>query len=278
MAWSELEVEATVADYFHMLVQELTGQSYSKTAHRHVLLRKLQNRSEGAIERKHQNISAILIEFGCPYISGYKPLGNYQGLLREIVEQHLNNNPILDQAALTASALPAVPPLPSDYEHLVVDPPKQSIKTKESTPKPYHPQASRKDYLERESRNASLGLAGEEFILQYEYFRLHKLGKAALAEKVEHIARTKGDGLGFDILSFESSGKERFIEVKTTSFGKETPFFVSRGEVRFAEEHEHNYQLYRLYNFRQSPKLFQLSGRIHNHCTLNPITFICQFS
>lgn len=28
MSWSRLEVEATVSDYFHMLVQELAGQSY----------------------------------------------------------------------------------------------------------------------------------------------------------------------------------------------------------------------------------------------------------
>lgn len=85
MNWSLFEVEATVADYFHMLVQELTGQLYNKSAHRKALMQKLENRSEGAIERKHQNISAILIALGCPYISGYKPLGNYQALLREVV-------------------------------------------------------------------------------------------------------------------------------------------------------------------------------------------------
>ena len=38
MGWSRIEVEATVADYFHMLVMELSGQSYNKTAHRRALL------------------------------------------------------------------------------------------------------------------------------------------------------------------------------------------------------------------------------------------------
>lgn len=60
MAWSRLEVEATVADYFHMLVMELSGQAYNKSAHRKALLLRLDHRSEGAVERKHQNISAIM--------------------------------------------------------------------------------------------------------------------------------------------------------------------------------------------------------------------------
>ena len=60
--WSREEVEATVADYLHMLTQELAGQSYNKTKHRHALAAKLNHRNDGAIERKHQNISAVLID------------------------------------------------------------------------------------------------------------------------------------------------------------------------------------------------------------------------
>ena len=63
-SWTIEEVEAVVADYLHMLTQELAGQSYNKTAHRKVLQAQLQNRSNGSIERKRQNISAILIELG----------------------------------------------------------------------------------------------------------------------------------------------------------------------------------------------------------------------
>jgi hypothetical protein len=275
MSWSRLEVEATVADYFHMLVQELAGQAYNKSAHRKALMQKLDNRSEGAIERKHQNISAILIALCCPYISGYKPLGNYQALLREVVEQHLGKDQIFDQVALTATALPAIAPIQNGYANLIVDAPQSALQAQEAPVREYLPQ--RKDYLEREARNASLGLAGEEFVLQYEHFRLYRLGKPELADKVEHVAKTRGDGLGFDVLSFEVSGKERFIEVKTTAFGKVTPFFISRNEVRFAEDHHADYQLYRLYNFRQSPKMFQLAGQVQGHCQLNPVTFVCEF-
>jgi len=279
MAWSNLEAEVTVADYFHMLIQELLGQSYSKTAHRKVLLTKLDNRSEGAIERKHQNISAILIELGCPYISGYKPLGNYQALLRDVVEQRTNLDPLFDQVALTASALPAISPIDGNFTGLLVNAPKFALQANQTPLKPYHSKTpNRKDYLEREARNTSLGLAGEEFVLNYEHHRLYTLGQHTLADKVEHASKTKGDGLGFDILSFEANGQERFIEVKTTAFGKETPFFISRGEVGFSESHQNEYQLYRLFNFRQIPKMFQLHGRIEKHCALTPISYICEFS
>lgn len=115
MEWSRLEVEATVADYFHMLVMELSGQSYNKSSHRKELLKRLNGRSDGAVERKHQNISAILIENGYPYISGYKPLSNYQELLRQVVEDRLAEDIDVDRAADIACVIPAAPPLVTDY-------------------------------------------------------------------------------------------------------------------------------------------------------------------
>jgi lysophospholipase L1-like esterase len=279
MAWDRTEVEATVADYLHMLLLELSGQSYNKTTHRRGLLAKLDNRSEGAIELKHQNISAILIELGFPDITGYKPRGHYQLLLREVVEDRIAQDQLLNSAALTASSAPAVTPLFEDFSKLLVDAPRLARAAREPNKNYYRlPVPQKRDYLEREAKNAALGCAGEEFILNFEHFRLHNLGHKALADKVEHVAKTKGDELGYDILSFEPSGRERFIEVKTTAFGKETPFFVSRGEVRFAQEHTKEFHLYRLFEFRKFPKMFDLPGSVESHCLMNPVSYICEFS
>ena len=55
-----------VADYLQMLAMELARQSYSKTARRNALSPKLNGRTDGSIERKHQNISAILLELVVP--------------------------------------------------------------------------------------------------------------------------------------------------------------------------------------------------------------------
>jgi hypothetical protein len=264
-----------------MLVMELAGQSFNKTAHRRALLAKLDGRSEGAIERKHQNISAVLIENGCPYISGYKPLGNYQALLREVVESRIALDGQFDNAALVACATPAAAPIfdEEDFSELVVEAPKLATVAREPQAEEYRARIPQKrDYLEREARNASLGLAGEEFVLEYEYYRLRESGNRNLADKVEHVSKTRGDGLGFDILSYEADGRERFIEVKTTAFGKETPFYITRGEVSFAQCHSEKFRLYRLFDFRREPRLFELAGPVDRHCTVNPVTYICRFS
>ncbi|MGC1377770.1 MAG: DUF3883 domain-containing protein [Anaerolineales bacterium] len=276
--WTRIEVEATVADYLHMLTLELSGQSYNKSAHRRALLLKLNNRSEAAVELKHQNMSAILLDLGFPWITGYKPRGHFQSLLREVVEAQLTQNKLIDEAALTAATSPAATPLLEDFNDILVEAPKLAAGAHEPTSPPYYSAPKKRDYLEREARNISLGKAGEEFVLNFEQFRLHKLGHKKLADKIDHVSVSQGDGLGYDILSFESDGRERYIEVKTTAFAKETPFFISRGEIQFAKNYEDQFHLYRLYEFRKSPKLFDLVGSVEKHCLVNPISFVCEFS
>ena len=278
-AWSSQEVDAVVADYLHMLALELAGQGYNKTAHRRALQLKLQNRSDGSIERKHQNISAILIQLGCPYVSGYKPLYNYQSILFDTVEHRVANDLNLDRSALSAAELPAVMPLAHEINMIVEPAPvlNQAMEQKKAVYQPSR-QVVQRDYFEREARNRSLGLAGEEFIMAYERYRLHSFGKSSLIDKVEHVSKTKGDGLGFDVLSFEPDGRERFIEVKTTSFGKETPFFISRNEVDFSEEYAAQFHLYRLFEFRRHPRMFELNGRVCNWVRLDPISYLARFS
>lgn len=89
--WSEAEIQATVEDYFSMLTYEMRGVDYNKSEHRAVLMGALSNRSKGAVELKHQNISAILNEEGLRFIEGYKPRGNYQKVLRNHVLQYVKD-------------------------------------------------------------------------------------------------------------------------------------------------------------------------------------------
>ena len=78
--WSRDEVEATVADYFEMLSEELAGRPVNKAAHNAALRNLLRDRSKGSVEFKHANISAVLTLHGYPYINGYKPRFNFQGV------------------------------------------------------------------------------------------------------------------------------------------------------------------------------------------------------
>jgi Family of unknown function (DUF6416) len=69
--WTSTEISDTVADYLSMPAEEASRKPYSKAEHRRVLSNRLNGaRSEGAIEFKHQNISAVMDELGLPHIEG----------------------------------------------------------------------------------------------------------------------------------------------------------------------------------------------------------------
>jgi len=251
--WSQEEVVATVADYFVMLEHELRGEPYSKRDHNRRLRVLLSGRSAGAIEFKHQNISAILIEQGFPYIDGYKPRANYQERLRsEVIAQLVADTPMIEAAATVVSAAVGDVQVVRDLSDILVPAPNREPRPNRTYERVQPPPMPRLgiNYLERESRNASLGAAGELFVLELEHRRLWEAGARHLAERVEHVAQTQGDGLGYDIASFDPDGTERLIEVKTTSFGAMTPFFASKREVTVSEERAEQFRLYRLFKFR----------------------------
>lgn len=277
--WTAPELDAIVDDYLHMLTLELSGQRYVKSQHRAYLKTRLVNRSDGSIERKHQNISAIMIELGFPYITGYKPLSNYQTLLFELLAEKLAHASELNQSAEAAAKRPAVTPLEPDFSAMATTAP---AKTNEGVREagqeyvvPTH--GIQRDYLALEASNQSLGRAGEKLIVKYERYRLRQAGQNRLSEQVEHVSMTRGDGLGYDVLSFDHNGRERLIEVKTTAFGKQTPFYLSRNELALSRHAPSQFHLYRVFEFRQRPRLFNLQGSVDTLCHLDPITYVARF-
>lgn len=272
--WSREEVEATVSDYFEMLASELAGVPYNKTNHRQRLAERLQHRSAASIEFKHANISAVLIDLGFPYIAGYKPRSNYQALLFDVVADRLGKNRQLLAVAEADVDQPIVMPEVDDVLSVLTPPPAISTRERVAAQPVARRAAFAVNYLEREARNRSLGLAGEEFVVNFERARLIRSGRERLAERIEHTSRVRGDAEGFDILSFEETGEERFIEVKTTKYGQETPFFVSRHELSVSEARLDRYHLYRLFRFKVSPRLFILGGALSRSCTLAATTYM----
>lgn len=276
-------MRATVLDYMAMLKFELSGQTYNKATHRRALLTRLVGRSEGAVEMKHRNISAVLSDMGLFWIPGYKPASNYQSILATEVEAWVATNPDIDRHALAAAEAPASAPEHFDFAEFEVASPSLKAGSEAGVREiqaPYGEQprvAFRRDYAACEARNSSLGLAGEELVVKFERYRLSKDGLGRLAAKVEHVSKDRGDGLGFDVLSFDADGNERFIEVKTTAFAKETPFYASSSEIRFAQKNAERFSLYRLFEFKKTPRCYTLPGRIQDHCALDPISYRCSF-
>ena len=274
--WTRAEVEAAVADYLDMLAREVRGERFNKAEHNRALQERLDGRSEGAVEFKHQNISAVLIAEGFPYIDGYKPRRNLQAELRRAVRERLPEIEKLIRADVEERQASVVVP---DVLGIEVDPPSPSepaVGERRSDYLTPGTTAGPIDYLLREARNRSLGDAGEALVMDYERVRLERAGKDHLARNVEQVSKTRGDHMGFDIRSYEASGRDRFIEVKTTRYGRHTPFYISDGELRFSEEHAESYRLYRLFGFRKRPLLFTLPGDVSEHVQLHPVNYRAQ--
>jgi hypothetical protein len=274
--WSKEEVQSIVEDYFNMLNRELNHEGYNKTQHRRSLLTLLNQRSEASVEFKHQNISAALVNMGLPFIKGYKPRFNYQKqMLEKIISDFVSQNRFsLEPEFEKFSTEKIIPKVEINFEKVLVDEPITSqVNEDEPTYRPM-----KINYLEKEQNNRSLGEAGEEFVISYEKWRLKKVGKIGLADKIEWISRERGDGAGYDILSKNENGTDRYIEVKTTKLSKETPIYLTKTELSFASLKEKNFFLYRVFNFDSSPELFMKNGKYESFCQLQPQTFKGFFS
>jgi hypothetical protein len=276
--WSRDEVEVIVADYFLMLRTELAGETYSKADHNRELRPLLNNRSKGSVELKHQNVSAVLVNMGLPYIDGYKPAQNYQKtLLPQVIEEYLIRNPgFLDVLAQGQVLNPVSAPDLGDrpYKSYFEERPKTIIVPQEDD-KPWLSRRAKKiDFARRDAANRILGRLGEEFTVAVEKQRLLALGRDNLAAKVEWVAETCGDGVGFDVLSFnENDDSEQYIEVKTTGLGKYFPFYVTANEVRCSEDCPERFRLYRVFDFARAPRVYVVAGSLSRECSLEPVAY-----
>ncbi|WP_294126697.1 DUF3883 domain-containing protein [uncultured Clostridium sp.] len=119
--------------------------------------------------------------------------------------------------------------------------------------------ARKVDFDEMNKRNKEIGEAGELFVLKHETESLGEI----LGSKVRHVAKDDGDGAGYDILSYNQIGEVRFLEVKTTTGGIETPFFLTENERLFLEMYGDEAEIVRVYNFdmqEKSGQIYRISG------------------
>jgi hypothetical protein len=270
--WSAEENAALIADYFSMLKSELRNEKLNKAAHLRALKPRLNGRTDRAIEDKHQNVSAILHALKCPSIDGYKPLRNFQlSLFDAVEERYLADSELA--ALLTQSATNARPPLPADGLSRKVPAPRSPRPPNRRVAARMDRVVANTDWFEIDARNRELGRLGELFVLEYERDRLTQSGFPHLADQVEHVSVTKGDGLGFDIRSFGNKGEDSFIEVKTTSYSRDTPFYLSRHELNVSQGHAKTFRLCRVFHFFRNPLFFEVPGPLDQSCLLEPMMY-----
>ena len=248
-----------------MLADDIARHHYSKTKHRRGLMPRLRNRSEGSIEFKHQNISAVLKGLGEDWMPGCKPAFNFQMTLVDAVARWLALKPAwLGRMQGTKSATGM-----HKAAQLWVGPPP----TLRNQPPPHELEqmlhiARKFDVAGRDERNRALGRAGEKLVVAHERAVLADAGRDDLAEKVRWVSEEDGDGAGYDIASFERDGQQRLIEVKTTNGWERTPFHISRNELAAADERHGEWRLFRLWNFSRERKAFELQPSLDAHVLL----------
>lgn len=272
--WSDLENDLIVADYFSMLAAEIAGQPYVKAEHNRNIQSHLNDRTRGSVEKKHQNISAVMVGLGQPWIDGYKSLPSFQNSLVDAVMRWLDANPGWLQPSL-ADGMIAGREAVREISSLWIGP----APTFSNEPPPINAEfmakvARKFDVAERDARNRALGKAGEELVLRHEQARLRSERREDLADKVRWTAVQDGDGAGYDIFSFENDGRERLIEVKTTNGWERTPFHVTRNELAVADANRDNWHLVRLWNFAREPKAYSIRPPLDAHVALTPTSFL----
>ncbi len=272
--WVDEENDLIVADYFAMLADDIFGHPYNKADHRRALLPMLNDRSEGSVEFKHQNISAVLKALGEDWIPGYKPAFNFQMSLVDAVARWLAHNP----AWLNRTPSPRPATMLQEAGHIWIGP----APTLSNQPPPQELEktlhiARKFDVAGRDERNRALGRAGEERVLAHEHATLKAAARDDLARKVRWVSEEDGDGAGYDIASFASDGQPRLIEVKTTNGWERTPFHITRNELAVADERQSEWCLFRLWNFWREPKAFELYPPLSAHVTLTATTFVASF-
>jgi hypothetical protein len=107
---------------------------------------------------------------------------------------------------------------------------------------------------------------------------LNGAGRSDLAKKVKWVSEELGDGAGFDVLSFNLSGDERLLEVKTTSGHQRTPFYLTENERLLSAERPKEFRLVRLYDFLREPKAFELVPPLEESVMLRPMAYRAAFS
>ena len=268
--WSADELDAIVADYFAMLDLEQEGRSFVK-AHRAAALMDQIGRTHRSVEFKHMNISAVLSELGLPTIRGYKPKFNFQNAIFDAIDRFLSANPAIVRAEFIET------PSLMEPATLFEEPPPELKLANSTRPDRLERLVRKFDPSERDFRNRALGKAGEALVFDFERARLTAFDRQDLARKVRWVAQEDGDGAGYDVHSFDPSGRDRLIEVKTTCGLRTTPFFLTRNERSLAGERPDAFRLFRVYEFSTGNRLFRLRPPLEDHVRLEAETYRASF-
>ena len=129
-----------------------------------------------------------------------------------------------------------------------------------------------KDYIKAHKNQMAVGKVGEVLVLKYEKDKLCSLGRKDLSEKVKIVS--EDSSLGYDIFSYNESGQEIHIEVKSKAgMLKYFDFYISDNEYQKLKDNTNHIIYYISYLRSPTPFLFKLDGSMINDNNIKPVLY-----
>ena len=117
------------------------------------------------------------------------------------------------------------------------------------------------NYSEQQTISQKIGDRGEELVLRNEIEKTKEWGLPnETLSKVRRVS-LESDDYGFDILSFDQEGNERYLEVKTTKTnGKNFSFILTRNEFETAKYYGKMYTFVIVSDILSNPRIWYMGN------------------
>lgn len=117
------------------------------------------------------------------------------------------------------------------------------------------------DYSEQQRISQRIGERGEELVLQNEIDKLKALGFSNdVLSKVRRVS-LESDDYGYDILTFDKDGRERYLEVKTTKVNRtDFSFIITKNELEHAKRFGKSYSVVIVFDVLKNPRIWYMGN------------------
>ena len=176
-------------------------------------------------------------------------------LFAEFLYREYPKGPLSDITELPIELRPyARPVFPENYSYEFAFP---TILDKQTALTPKKHNKKKRDYDADAHYKRILGERGEKIVLEAEFSRLHEIGAINLAKNIKQVSK-ESDSFGYDILSYNEDGSERYIEVKATSSPVgEFSFYYTANELNTAITYQGQYYIYIVFSITtRTPKIW----------------------
>lgn len=117
------------------------------------------------------------------------------------------------------------------------------------------------DYSEQQRISQKIGDRGEELVLRNEIKKVTEWGLSNdIISQVRRVS-LESDDYGFDILSFDKDGNERYLEVKTTKLNrKDFSFILTKNEFEHAKAYGNKYSFVIVFDILNQPRIWYMGN------------------